>query len=77
MGKDPCDVRFWHLADIHFDAEHVHLWAQSGPPLIPSPMSANDPKQTTRKQTTLMAHSGPRTAKIVEADPDTAPRVAF
>jgi hypothetical protein len=27
---DECHVRFWHLADIHLDAEYVWFRGQSG-----------------------------------------------
>src|SRR5262245_44302143 len=42
-----CDVRFWHLADIVADAEHVCFRGQSGHQLMHARMSANDPKRTS------------------------------
>jgi hypothetical protein len=30
MGKDPCDVRFWHKADTLNSPTNVCFWRQSG-----------------------------------------------
>jgi len=40
------DVRYWHKADIPFDAEHVCFRGQKRTTLIVWPTSANDPKRT-------------------------------
>ena len=43
------DVRYWHLADIDAEREHVRSWGLSGHPLIGALVSANDPKQTLKR----------------------------
>ena len=40
------EVRYWHLADIDADAEHVRSGGRADIPRSGCPMSANDPKRT-------------------------------
>ena len=44
-------VRYWHLADIDADAQHVRFQGVKRTSPLRGLMSANDPKQTFKRRT--------------------------